>query len=301
MAIGVDLHPFYQRGINWAGVSGVNYVWVKVSDGGSAYTKVVNGVTYYPATHVNGAKSRGIPVGGYHFAEPGDPVAQADILIREIERLGATGLNPALDLEGPFPIGQARAFGEAFCNRIRARGYTPVLYTGDAYAATIRPDLWASKPVLWIARYGAKPKNVRYDVHQYSSSGPSDGVSLPGVAQAVDQNESYNDKLFNTGEDVAITDADAAVIANKIFWGTVFDTNGNANYAGYLKGKVDNLNAQVVQANTAIAGLSQAVARLSSDPNITVEQLTAIVNSAIAEHVNITGTVQITSEPAPTS
>lgn len=194
MAVGVDVHCYYQRGINWSQVSGVNYVWVKVSDGGGAYTKTVNGVTYRPDTMIQGAKSRGIPAGGYHFAQPGDPRAQADVLIREVERLGATGLLPALDIEDPFPVGQARAFGEAFCNRIRERGYRPVVYTGDAYAATIRPADWASQPVLWIARYGAKPKNTRYDVHQYSSSG-----SLPGSAGAVDFNESYNDSYLNSG------------------------------------------------------------------------------------------------------
>jgi GH25 family lysozyme M1 (1,4-beta-N-acetylmuramidase) len=200
MAVGVDLHCYYQRGVNWTQVSGVNYVWVKVSDGGAAYTKTVGGVTYRPDTLVQGAKSRGIPVGGYHFAQPGDPRAQADLLIREVERLGATGVLPALDIEDPFPIGQARAFGEAFCNRIRERGYRPVVYTGDSYAATIRPADWASQPVLWIARYGAKPKNTRFDVHQYSSSG-----SLPGSASAVDFNESYNNShLMQGSDDVAL-------------------------------------------------------------------------------------------------
>lgn len=195
MAVGVDVHCYYQRGIRWDQVSGVNYVWVKVSDGTAPYTKVVSGVTYRPDTMVQGAKSRNLPVGGYHFAQPGDPRAQADLLIREVERLGATGLLPALDIEDPFPIGQARAFGEAFCNRIREHGYRPVVYTGDAYAATIKPADWAAQPVLWIARYGSKPKNTRFDVHQFSSSG-----SLPGSASAVDFNESYNDSFLNTSQ-----------------------------------------------------------------------------------------------------
>lgn len=105
--------------------------------------------------------------------------------------------------------------------------------------------------------------------------------------------------IIKEDEDVAITDADAAVIANKIFWGTVFDLGGNANYAGYIKNTLNNLNAQLVQANTAIAGLSQAIARLSTDPDITVEQMTSIVNAAIAENIHITGTVEITSDPTP--
>ena len=207
MAVGVDVHCYYQRGIRWNEVSGINYVWVKVSDGSAPYTKTVNGVTYRPDTHVAGAKNQGIPVGGYHFAQPGDPRAQADLLIREVERLGATSVLPALDIEDPFPISQARAFGEAFCNRIRERGYRPVVYTGDAYAKVIRPADWAAQPVLWIARYGAKPVNTRFDVHQYSSSG-----SLPGSAGAVDFNDSYNNSHLNTsgggGSAVATLDND---------------------------------------------------------------------------------------------
>lgn len=103
--------------------------------------------------------------------------------------------------------------------------------------------------------------------------------------------------LIITEDEVAITDADAALIATKIFWGTPFEQT--TNYAGYLKGSITNLNAQLVQANTAIAGLSQAIARLSNDPDITVEQMTSIVNAAIAENIHITGTVEITSDPTP--
>lgn len=195
MAVGVDVHCYYQRGINWAQVTGVTYVWVKVSDGAAAYTKTVSGVTYRPDTLIAGAKSRGFPVGGYHYAQPGDPRAQADILINEVQRLGATGVLPALDIEAPFtPNAAARTFGEAFCNRVRERGFRPVVYMSDSFAQVLKPADWASQPVLWIARYGSKPVNTRFDVHQYSSSG-----SLPGSAGAVDFNDSYNNSHLNTG------------------------------------------------------------------------------------------------------
>lgn len=189
MATGVDVHCYYQRGLRWDQVSGVHYVWVKVSEGMRANTYTTGGVTYRPDTHIAGAKSRGIPVGGYHYAQPGDPRAQADLLVNEVERLGATGVLPALDIEAPFTPNQAaRDFGEAFCNRVRERGYRPVAYMSDSFAAVLKPSTWASKPVLWIARYGAQPKSTRYDVHQYRSDG-----ALPGSAGAVDFNESYND------------------------------------------------------------------------------------------------------------
>jgi GH25 family lysozyme M1 (1,4-beta-N-acetylmuramidase) len=195
MAVGVDVHCYYQRGIRWNEVTGVNYVWVKVSDGASPYLTTVNGVTYRPDTMVQGAKSRGIPVGGYHYAQPGDPRAQAELLVREVQRLGATGVLPALDIESPFHADSvARSFGEAFCNRVRELGFRPVVYMSDSFAQVLQPASWASQPVLWIARYGSKPVYTRFDVHQYMDNG-----SLPGAAGPVDFNDSYNDSHLNVG------------------------------------------------------------------------------------------------------
>lgn len=280
MAIGVDVHCYYQRGIRWADVSGVNYVWVKVSDGSAAYTKTVGGVTYRPDTMTQGAKSRGIPVGGYHFAQPGDPRAQADILINEVQRLGATGVLPALDIEDPFPIGQARAFGEAFCNRVRERGYRPVVYTGDSYAKTIKPAEWSSQPVLWIARYGSKPQWTRFDVHQYRSDG-----TLPGSAGAVDFNESYNNSHLNGGSNVATLDNDdKAFVTDQItnhpgwWYGPRFE--GNLNFAQVffdMRDSVRGLKASL----TALTNLVTA----SEANDITADSLAAALQGLISTEI----------------
>lgn len=47
----------------------------------------------------------------------------------------------------------------------------------------------------------------------------------------------------------------------------------------------------------AVAGLQAAVAASTKDPGITEERLEQIVNNAIAEHVHITGTLEIGSKP----
>lgn len=197
MAVGIDISPRWQRGFDWSTVDysddpqrGVRYVWVKVSDGGSAYDFQSNKVPM-----INGAKSRGIPVGGYHFSQPGDPVAQADLLANEVFRLGATGVAPMLDLEDNstgsglpnIPDSQKRAWAIGFCNRIVARGLRPAVYMNNALAKLLRPDTWpTSGLVVVIARYGAKPDSAagRYDVHQFASNGTRGGVE-------VDLDESY--------------------------------------------------------------------------------------------------------------
>lgn len=215
MARGTDIHPLYQRGIRWDQVSDIHFVWVKVSDGGAPYSITSGGVRYIPDTHVAGAKSRQIPVGGYHYAQfnPG-PDAQADVLLGEIRRLGATGVTPMLDLEAPFsPDGFARDFGIRFCQRIAAGGFRPAVYMNNAFAKALRPDQWGIPGlVIVIARYGAHPDAAagRYDVHQYSSSG-----ALPGSAGAVDLDESYTDNHLAAQEADMLKDERDALFAVK--------------------------------------------------------------------------------------
>lgn len=192
MAKGIDVHPYYQRGLNWDDVSGIDYVWVKVTDGGRRYTKTVGGVTYYPKTVIDRAKSRGLFVGGYCYGQPGDGAAHASLLIEECEHLGATGLVPAIDIESDPDIhtwssGEAISYGRGFCQQSIKAGYRPGVYMNNSMALTTRPDLWPEKPVLWIARYGGGMPDISFDVHQYTKYGSVGGAT-------VDMNESYSDR-----------------------------------------------------------------------------------------------------------
>ncbi|WP_158885093.1 glycoside hydrolase family 25 protein [Amycolatopsis anabasis] len=194
MALGLDIYR-YQQVTDWRVVRGhgVSFVWVKLTDGGGPAP--VRG-----DRQVSGARSAGIPVGGYHFAQTSpSPERQAEILISEVRRLGADGLVPMLDLEKPFvPDRAAREFGVRFCRRVAELGYQPGVYMNNSFAKALRPDTWDTRPVLWIARYGARPAyGGPYDVHQYSDTG-----RVPGIrAQGVDLNESYTTRHFtNTSE-----------------------------------------------------------------------------------------------------
>lgn len=283
MARGTDIHPLYQRGIRWDQVQDIHFVWVKVSDGSKPYSTTSGGIKYVPDTHVAGAKSRGFPVGGYHYAQlnPG-PEAQADVLVGEIRRLGATGVTPMLDLEAPFHAdATAKAFGIAFCRRVAAGGFRPAVYMNSSFARALRPDQWnVPGLVIVVARYGAKPEapgsaqyTGRYDVHQYSSSG-----ALPGSAGAVDLDESKTDTLLDPkGTTMAGFDADDF---RTLMWGVVFDTNGNRNFAAYIKdmsARIDSL----ATSNTALAKLI-----VDSDANeITNETLAAALQGTLTAQV----------------
>jgi GH25 family lysozyme M1 (1,4-beta-N-acetylmuramidase) len=202
MAVGADISPRYQDGINWSQIDnsddpnrGMRFCWVKVSDGGAPYR--FNNLS--PDAQYAGARSRGIPVGGYHYAQLSPSAeAQAATFVGELRRLGAQGLTPMLDLEAPFePNNTAKAFGIRFCTEVQRLGFRPAVYMSAAFAKVLRPDTWAiSGLVIVIARYGNKPEAPgsaqylgRYDVHQFSDSGTRGSKN-------VDLDESYTNNHF---------------------------------------------------------------------------------------------------------
>src|SRR6184192_265488 len=102
MASGIDVYNKYQNVTDWAAVRGAGYTfcYVKVSDGLTA--RSTSG--YGP-----GGRAGGLAMGAYHYAQPGDPVAQAELLISQATASGCTDLGPALDLEDPFVPGATAA------------------------------------------------------------------------------------------------------------------------------------------------------------------------------------------------
>src|SRR5215211_1188784 len=176
MALGIDIYDRYQDVTDWAAVQrlGVRFVYIKGTDGGGA--AVVRADSF-----VRGAESVGLPAGLYHYAQPTpSPEAQADVLVREVRRLGANGLPPALDLEGPFHnlrLEAASDFAQRFLRRVRASGFDRVtIYANTSFLSRLRPDRWAIPGLLiWAADYGAntgirnpdlRPYSGRADIHQ---------------------------------------------------------------------------------------------------------------------------------------
>jgi GH25 family lysozyme M1 (1,4-beta-N-acetylmuramidase) len=201
MALGIDIYRRYQTVDNWSQVknAGVTFCYVKLTDGNAVASAGPGD------NEINGAKSVGIPAGGYHFSQPGDAAAQARLFVNEVKRTGALGLALQLDLEdnppesgkANIPDSQKKAWGIAFCNEVMRLGFRPGVYMNNALAKLLRPDQWGINGlVIWIARYGAKPapEAGRYDIHQYTSSGTILGIRASGV----DLNESYTSNHFGS-------------------------------------------------------------------------------------------------------
>jgi GH25 family lysozyme M1 (1,4-beta-N-acetylmuramidase) len=300
MGFGIDIHPYYQRHVtSWPAVrdqAGVDWIYVKVSDGTRAYTTTADGVTYRPDTHVNGARSVGIPAGGYHYAQFGDPVAQAALLVREVRRLGCS-LPPMLDLEAPFtPNVDAGNFGIAFCRAVADAGFRPAVYMSASFAKVLRPDQWNIPGlVIWVAAYGTNLSRLPYtpgselvkvrayyggrlDVHQFGSTG-----RIPGISDQVDVNESFTE-LGGTDMDQAQNDA-----LVDVGWRTWAIQNGRTEIPKGQEatdlGIPQRLWDQPVHIVRAIVEIKDKLAKLGT-AGVDTAALAASLGPAVAKSVN---------------
>lgn len=201
MATGIDIYEAYQKVDDWHAVrkAGYEFAYVKVTDGMS----VRSSADYFPA-----GTTAGLAMGGYCYAEPGDPIAQANLLIDTLTVRGGLALAPALDLEGAFDSessAQASAFAIAFLKRVAERGHTPCLYGNNSRLGTILATVKAAVPglITWVARYGASP-TVPYQLWQWSQTGRVAGIRASGVD--LDQGQiPYNRFVKTTGGTVTMT------------------------------------------------------------------------------------------------
>jgi GH25 family lysozyme M1 (1,4-beta-N-acetylmuramidase) len=173
---GLDLYTAYQAVTDWAAVraAGKEFCYIKVSDGRTRRSTF----DYGPA-----GKRAGLAMGAYHFAQPGDPIAQAELLVQQATACGLTDLGPALDLESPFVPGpDATQFAIAFLRRVANLGHLPVFYANDSLMGYLLPAVQAAVPAVWpwVARYGARP-STRWRTWQHTDAGHVPGVTATAV------------------------------------------------------------------------------------------------------------------------
>lgn len=183
MSRGIDVFSAYQNVTNWHSVraAGYEFAYIKVSDGVTTRDERGWG---------RAARAAGVASGGYHYAQFGDAIRQANLLVDRCEATGATALAPCLDLESPFTPNQAAInFAIAFLRQVRARGHRPCLYANNSMMNTLRGPVLAAVPEtwLWVARYAGnnstailRPTGL-WHVHQYSQAGHVPGISASSV------------------------------------------------------------------------------------------------------------------------
>ena len=191
---GLDVSS-HQYNVDWhaAWNQGGRFAYVKATEG-TYYTNPYYGQQY------NGSANIGMVRGAYHFAIPsvGSAAAEANYFVNNGGGWSADGktLPPLLDIEyNPYPQLGNTCYGMSasqmitwireFSNTVKARtGRVPMIYTTTDWwrTCTGNTSAFADHP-LHIASYsqagpGAMPAGWgKYDVWQYSSTGPFVGDS----------------------------------------------------------------------------------------------------------------------------
>lgn len=191
---GIDVSE-HQKSIDWNQVkaSGVQFAMLR-----GGYGK--NNIDKYFHANAKGAMAAGIPIGMYWFSYALDadmarneakyavslakqyritwPIA-FDLEYDTVSYAAKNGVTITKDM--------ATQMAKAFCEEIKASGYTPMNYTNPDYL-----NRYFDRSQLpydtWLAQYSSQASISDMTIWQYSSSG-----NVPGVSGRCDVNHGYKD------------------------------------------------------------------------------------------------------------
>src|SRR5688500_1462447 len=292
MAFGLDIYR-YQNVTSYQALknAGVTFGILKLSDGlGTAFVR--------GDAQVKWLKCVGIPTGGYHFAQKGDPRRQARVFKAELTRLTAVGVIPALDIENTgvsWGGKEARDFSLAFCDEMLQDYPRVLLYANTSElkamdATAIVRDL--PGVYVWEANYGsnngvrhslpANPWANRRAIHQYTSKG-----RINGIAGDTDFNEGLLGLILMSGkgvDDLSWNDKSGVKSAN--------DPNHEYSYGELLVGSnvKDNENHQLltklVEDVQDVKTQARPVTLSASDKAEIVAELRSTLVGALADELD---------------
>jgi len=166
------------------------------------YLKATEGTSFVDSTFLSRraeAHAAGAIAGGYHFAQNGDPVAEANHFLAVVGHPRPGQLRPCLDLE----TGESAQWAGEFVQRVRSvLGYWPVVYGNTSTIPALRAANAAVRACpWWRAEYGPNDGQrhplqggtLGCSAHQYTSvatipciSGHTDqSVFMPGGEAAM--------------------------------------------------------------------------------------------------------------------
>jgi GH25 family lysozyme M1 (1,4-beta-N-acetylmuramidase) len=201
---GIDV-SYYQGFIDWEKVkaAGIDFAFIRVAYRGYGTGALVTDPS--GTGNISAAVEQGIRVGVYIFSQAitvEEAIAEADYAI---DAIGSNDISLPVVMDYEYAgTGQGRLYNaglsseqtteiiNAFCNRVRERGYTPMLY---ANKNMLEDDINSSELncEVWLANYTNETSyQGKYSVWQYSSSGYVDGISgLVDCDFAYDYSDDY--------------------------------------------------------------------------------------------------------------
>ena len=196
-AVAIVIDPYQENSIDWdkaATDKRLKAVIHRASIGSEIDSKF--------ETRATAARNRGLFYGGYHLGRPGDPIAQANLLLDQARKANVKFL--ALDVEGTSDSDMSFDDAAKFIGHIQAStGRYPAFYTNfstyQAISAKYDKTSVFAKAPLWIARFGESvgiddPRVwPNYTLWQFSSEinckpGKTCLYRVPGTAEDTDVN-----------------------------------------------------------------------------------------------------------------
>lgn len=186
VARGIDV-SHWKGDINWKQVADNDVTFVML---GTRYSGQVD-----PMFHKNAreAQEAGIQLGAYIYSYATDVAmaeAEADFIL-DLVKDYPISYPIAFDAEdsslGSLPPAQVSEIINAFCAKIKAAGYHPMLYANDYWLAN-KIDLSQISCDIWVARYEVKHAFPSPAMWQATSTG-----SVSGINGGVDINFQYKD------------------------------------------------------------------------------------------------------------
>ena len=235
---GIDVSK-YQGTIDWTQVrnAGVDFALVRVGHGDRVLDPTFK-------QNMEGANNVGVAAGGYFYSKA-QSTAQA-ILDAQFVIDNLNGCNVsypvAIDLEDSSQANltkqQITDIAIAFCNEIRAAGYTPMVYCNESWYRDRIDFSRLSNVGCWVARYNYKPsEEISRDIWQAGST-----TILPGIDGYVDidfANTNYRAIVApRTAADPSYVKTTGAWVQNGVGWWYSYFAGGYpANQWELINGK----------------------------------------------------------------
>lgn len=186
--LGIDISQ-YQGDIDWAQVkaSGFDFVFIRIGTRGYESGSIYEDERW--AVNLKDARQAGLEVGVYFFSgavNEQEAEEEADYIIEklngeplelgvvlDVETIGSgTSRHDYLSAE------QYTANTSAFCERVKAAGYNPIVYSNIFWEATHYDMTRIGNYDIWYADYMTTPQTpYRYRFWQYTDSGTISGIN----------------------------------------------------------------------------------------------------------------------------
>ncbi|MBE6019666.1 MAG: hypothetical protein E7230_04985 [Clostridiales bacterium] len=260
---GVDISDWQSKNCRFgdAKAAGVDYAIMRVTwtSYGKSALSLHNDDNFY--SQYKNAKANGVMTGVYVFSQAKNATEGKQEAEFAIKRLKALGIGPK-DLNLPVYMDYEFAggiFGRmhgisktaatnaavAFCNTIKAAGYTPGIYANTSFFSSyIVTSQLASDVDLWCAQYYSRNQSkVNYTKWQYSSSAKINGMlSYTGAQGKIDvdfwylnKNNAVSSVVTKICGKTTLSVADAKAPKFKLYAGDKLLKEGTDYSLGYIR------------------------------------------------------------------